>query len=76
MRIYQFHFFDLRGGSPALDFAECVDDGAAAHSARDQLTRHATCKGVDVFEDDRLVLRLERPVSEIIRHGAAIHGAC
>lgn len=76
MRVYQFHFFDLNGGSPALDFAECESDAAAAVSARDQLRRHLTCKGVDVFDEDRLVLRLEHSAFEMIPRGAASHQAC
>lgn len=60
MRTYQFLFFDRRGRSPALDFAECADDGEAARSADRQLGLHATCSGVEVFDGDRMVLRLDR----------------
>lgn len=60
MRIYQFHFFDRSGRRPALDFADCRHDGEAATVAFGQLQQHASCEGVEVFEDDRLVMRLER----------------
>lgn len=60
MRIYQFHFYDRRGRRPALDFAGCRHDAEAARIAFGQLQQHASCEGVEVFEEDRLVLRLER----------------
>lgn len=75
MRIYQFHFFDGRGRRPALDFADCRHDGDAARLAFSQLQQHASCEGVEVFEDDRLVMRLERGVGMATDPSAAIHGA-
>jgi hypothetical protein len=62
MRIYQFLFFDPRGASPALDFSDCPDDRAAALEAFGALSRHNTCVGVEVFDGDRLVTRVERPL--------------
>ncbi len=76
MRIYQFLFFDPLGRSPALDFVECDDDGAATRSAVQQLGSHGTCRGVEIFEGDRLVARLERPVDRLISHGGSVHGTC
>lgn len=75
MRIYQFHFFDRRGRRPALDFADCRHDGDAARLAFRQLQQHDSCEGVEVFEDDRLVMRLERGGSPPVEAQAAIHGA-
>lgn len=75
MRIYQFHFFDRRGRRPALDFADCRHDGEAARMAFGQLQQHASCAGVEVFEDDRLVMRLERAAGMAADPRAAIHGA-
>lgn len=60
MRIYQFHFFDPRGNVPAMDLAEYEDDGAASRSAMKRLDDHASCQGVELYEGDRLVLRVER----------------
>ena len=60
MRIYQFHFFDPRGNVPALDLAEYEDDGAASLSVMKRLDDHASCQGVELYEGDRLVLRIER----------------
>lgn len=72
MRIYQFHFFDRRGRRPALDFADCRHDGEAARLAFGRLQQHASCEGVEVFEEDRLVLRMERgPTAS----PGALHGA-
>lgn len=75
MRIYQFHFFDRRGRRPALDFADCRHDGDAARLAFGQLQQHASCDGVEVFEDDRLVMRLERGAPSPDLRPNAIHGA-
>ena len=75
MRIYQFHFFDRRGRRPALDFADCRHDGEAARIAFGQLQQHDSCEGVEVFEDDRLVMRLERGARPPVGTHAAIHGA-
>jgi hypothetical protein len=75
MRIYQFHFFDRRGRRPALDFADCSHDGDAARIAFGQLQQHASCDGVEVFEDDRLVMRLERGAAAPGPPPNAIHGA-
>lgn len=61
MRIYQFHFYNPRGAYPALDFVDCLDDGTAKREAFSQLRHHRTCQGVDVFDGDRLVARVERP---------------
>ena len=75
MRIYQFHFFDRGGRRPALDFADCRHDGDAARIAFGQLQQHASCEGVEVFEDERLVMRLERGAGLAADPRAAIHGA-
>ena len=69
MPTYQFLFFDRRGRSPALDFVECDDDGDAVRSADRHLGLHRTCSGVEVFDGDRMVLRLERPADPAIRGG-------
>jgi hypothetical protein len=61
MRIYQFHFYNPKGAYPALDFVDCLDDGTARREAFSQLRQHRTCQGVDVFDGDRLVGRVERP---------------
>lgn len=68
MRTYQFLFFDRQGRSPALDFVECADDGAAARNAGLQLGLHRTCSGVEVFDGDRMVMRLERPPGPVAAH--------
>lgn len=70
MRTYQFLFFDRRGRSPALDFVDCADDGEAARSAGRQLGLHRTCNEVEVFDGDRMVLRLARPDGPGIWHGS------
>jgi len=74
MRIYQFHFFDRGGRRPALDFADCRHDGDAARIAFGQLQQHVSCDGVEVFEEDRLVMRLERGATPPDLGRNAIHG--
>lgn len=71
MRIYQFHFIDRQGRRPALDFADCRHDGDAVEAAFGQLQQHGSCDGVEVWQEDRLVMRLERGAAP----PAAIHGA-
>ncbi|WP_299175789.1 hypothetical protein [uncultured Brevundimonas sp.] len=61
MRIYEFHFFDGDDRRPLLDFFDGVDDETAIRVAVQRLAQHASCHGVEVFEGDRLVARLEGP---------------
>ena len=73
MGIYQFHFLGPNGERPALDFEDCLDDGGAARSALAQLGRHDSCIGVEVWQDERLVLRHVRSDNGL-QNGTAIHG--
>ena len=75
MRFYQFLFYTPSGAIPALDLSECADDGAATREAFAQLRQHGSCRGVEVFDEDRLVVRLERPHGEIMSDGSLLHGA-
>jgi hypothetical protein len=75
MRIYQFHFYNPKGAYPALDFFDCQDDGTATREAFNQLHQHGSCQGVDVFDGERLVVRLERSLSEVMPVGSVVHGA-
>jgi hypothetical protein len=43
-----------------LDFFDGADDAAALEAARAQLSRHASCTGVEVLEAGRLVGRVTR----------------
>lgn len=70
MRTYQFLFFDRQGRSPALDFVDCDDDSDAVRNADRQLGLHRTCTGVEVFDGDRMVLRLDRPGATFISDGS------
>jgi hypothetical protein len=75
MRFYQFLFYTPSGSIPALDLSECEDDGAATREAFSQLGQHGSCRGVEVFDQDRLVIRLERSRSKVMRGGPALQGA-
>ena len=61
MKVYEFHFFDAADRRPLLDFHSDDTDASAIRAAADQLTRHASCHGVEVHEAGRFVARLERP---------------
>ncbi len=60
LNIYEFHFFDEADRRPLLDFFDGADDAAALEAARAQLSRHASCAGVEVLEAGRLVGRVTR----------------
>lgn len=60
LNIYEFHFFDEADRRPLLDFFDGADDAAALEAARAQLSRHASCTGVEVLEAGRLVGRITR----------------
>lgn len=75
MRLYQLHFYDAAGGRPTLDFSECEDDGAAAREGFRGLRKHMSCLGVEVYEGDRLVARVECPPADLAASGYGIHGA-
>ncbi|QYF87128.1 hypothetical protein [Brevundimonas sp. PAMC22021] len=61
MRVYEFIFFDAEGRRPVMDISECPDDRQAAQVAFAQLDDHASCRGVEIYEGQRLVGRVERP---------------
>lgn len=75
MPLYQYHFIGPDGGRPTLDFAELDDDGMAAREAMSQLRRHGGALAVEVWEAERLVLRVGRPPGEIMSSTPAVHGA-
>ena len=70
MQIYEFLFFDPKGGVPALDLAHYPDDDSASRAARALLAEHAGCLAVDVYDRDRLVMRLEKPADAVRPVGA------
>jgi hypothetical protein len=74
MRLYQFHFFDTSGARRTLDLVEAPDDGSASEQAFLDLRGHLSCKGVEVFDGDRLVAHLERPSDTFLMSRAGVHG--
>lgn len=74
MRIYQMHFYDMKGRRPTLDFSECDDDGAAAREAFRGLREHGSCIGVEIYDGDRLVAKVERPSDAFLTARSGIHG--
>lgn len=75
MGLYQFHFYDQEGRRPTLDFFEGEDDGAASREAFRSLRQHLSCIGVEVYEEQRLVVRVERPAETDLLRGSTVHGA-
>ena len=74
MSLYQFHFVGADGERPTLDFSDCADDGEAAREGISQLGQHGSALGVEVWEGDRLVIRMERSRSEVLPVGAPLLG--
>lgn len=72
---YQFFFYDDRGERRTLDLQEAAHDADAARRAFADLREHLSCRGVEVFEGDRLVARLERPSDAYLMRHSGIHGA-
>ena len=75
MSLYQFHFIGAGGDRPALDFSDCADDGEAAREGISQLGQHGSALGVEVWEGDRLVIRMERSPTDVLPVGAPLLGA-
>ncbi|WP_374513083.1 hypothetical protein [Brevundimonas sp.] len=75
MPLYQFHFVGADGERPALDFSHCADDGEAAREGISQLGQHGSALGVEVWQGDRMVIRIERPRSEVMPVRAPLLGA-
>lgn len=75
MSLYQFHFIGLGGDRPALDFSHCADDGEAAREGMSQLGQHGSALGVEVWDGDRLVIRMERSPRDVLAVGAPLLGA-
>jgi hypothetical protein len=73
MHEYQFFLLQRDGAMPVIDFGVHADDGEAARAALTLLAQHASCCGVDVFQDGRLVMRHVRPDDPQLR-GMALHG--
>jgi len=65
MSLYEFHFIGLAGDRPALDFSQCADDGEAAREGLNQLGQHDSAVGVEVWDGDRLVIRIERSPAQV-----------
>lgn len=75
MSLYQFHFIGADGERPTLDFSDCADDGEAAREGISQLGQHGSALGVEVWEGDRMVIRMERARSDVLPVGAPLLGA-
>jgi hypothetical protein len=67
MTLYQFHFFDLRGETPTLDIAYHPDDATAWEAAERLLGQHRSAVGVDIYDVDRLVDRIERQIDDELK---------
>lgn len=70
MSLYQFHFIGADGGRPALDFSHCADDGEAVREGMRHLGEHGSALAVEVWQGERMVVRMERAAEEVRRVGA------
>ena len=75
MSLYEFHFIGADGDRPTLDFSDCADDGEAAREGMSLLGQHGSALGVEVWEGDRMVIRMERARSEVRHVGPPLLGA-
>lgn len=75
MSLYQFHFIGAHGDRPMLDFSDCADDGEAVREGMSQLGQHGSALGVEIWEGDRLVIRMERARSEVLPVSPQLLGA-
>lgn len=71
MSLYQFHFIGADGGRPALDFSHCPDDGEAVREGAKHLGEHGSALAVEIWEGDRMVVRMERAADEVRGAGAS-----
>ncbi len=62
MRLYQFHFFSARGVTPMMDLGLHEDDDQARDAAAFLLGEHRSAAGVEIYDVDRLVARLDQQV--------------
>lgn len=75
MSLYQFHFIGVSGDRPALDFSDCAGDGEAAREAISLLGQHGSALAVEVWDGDRLVIRIERSPDQVLPVGTPLLGA-
>lgn len=72
MSLYQFHFIGADGERPALDFSHCPDDGEAVREGMRHLRQHGSALAVEIWEGERMVVRMERASDQIRRVGAPV----
>lgn len=61
LQTYVLYIHDNRYSVPTLDSITVVDDGRARALAADRLASSAHYHAVELWEDDRLVAKLEKP---------------
>lgn len=74
MGLYRFHFHAAEDASPSVRDAECANDGAAAEEAFRELRGHPAHTAVEVWNDARLVTRIERPSDAFLTSRSGLHG--
>ena len=60
MTFYTFYCNRADGAPVALETADLADDARAREWAARVLADHASCQRVDVFDQERLVMAMER----------------
>jgi uncharacterized protein len=74
MGLYRFHFHAGAGLSPSVRDAECADDGAAAEQAFRELREQPAHTAVEVWKDNQILTRMERPSDAFLTARSGIHG--
>ena len=60
MKIYTFYIDDDRYSVPALDAVTVSEDRLAQAAARARLAGSSHYRGIEIWDDDRLVAKVER----------------
>jgi hypothetical protein len=61
MPVYLIYIDDRRYSAPQIDSLEAVDDARAIAKAQARLAASPHYRAAELWEDERLVARLERP---------------
>lgn len=74
MGLYRFHFHAEAAPSPSVRDVECANDGAAAEQAFRELREQPAHAAVEVWKDDQMITRMERPSDAFLTARSGLHG--
>jgi len=74
MSLYRFHFHAEQDRSPSVRDAECANDGAAVEEAFRDLRGRPDHYAVEVWKDQQMLSRIERPGDAFLTARSGLHG--